>query len=207
MRLEDFLIYVLICVGLFFTGVVWAPSFSDPDKIKYYFEVISYIATVLACVVAIATLKSWRSQFKHSEKYAALKSLLEATHEMQAVRSYLISLQAGYLHRYSSGGVESDMLKETSAEELESLKVVHKIFCQRFMLVTTIMQKDEVMDFSGIEMASPEYVNKLGFVFAFLYSDCDKYEFVLEARSRVKAQSVLINNATAWLREKIRCMN
>ncbi|MBI6923792.1 hypothetical protein JET66_03875 [Pseudomonas putida] len=206
MKVSEIIIYGFICVGLFFTGVVWAPTFSNSDEIKSSIEVISYLATILACAVAISALSSWRSQFKHSERYAALKSLLESTYELQGIRSYLHSLQTGYLHRHSSGGVASAALDESSEEELEAAEKVHKAFCQRFMLVTAIIHQDEFRDFPGFELSSPSYLYKLGFDFSVLYADADKYDFLFETRSLIKAQSLIINNTTAWLRRKLRYM-
>lgn len=206
MKASEITIYGFICVGLFFTGVVWAPTFSNPAEIKNSIEVISYLATILACAVAISALNSWRSQFKHSERYAALKSLLESAYEMQAIRSYLHSLQAGYLHRHASGGVASGALDQSAAEELEAAEQVHKSFCQRFMLVTAIIPQDEFRDFPGFELVSPSYIYKLGFDFSASYANFDKYEFLFESRSLIKAQSVIINGTTAWLRAKLRYM-
>lgn len=206
MRPSEITIYGFICVGLFFTGVVWAPAFSNPAEVKSSIEVISYLATVLACAVAISALNSWRSQFKHSERYAALKSLLESTYEMQATRSYLHSLQSGYLHRYSSGGAASVALDESSAEELQAVEPIHKTFCQRFMLVTAIIPQDEFRDFPGFDLVSPSYIYKLGFDLSVSYADLDRHEFLFETRSLIKLQSRSINNTTAWLRSKLRYM-
>lgn len=206
MKPSEIMIYGFICVGLFFTGVVWAPMFSNPATVKNSIEVMSYLATIFACGVAISALNSWRSQFKHSERYAALKSLLESTYELQAIRSYLHSLQTGYLQRHSSGGVASAALDESSEEELEAAKKVHEAFCQRFMLVTAIIHQDEFHDFPGFELSSPSYLYKLGFDFSSLYADADKHGFLFETRSLIKAQSLIINNTAAWLRAKLRYM-
>lgn len=206
MKTGEITILGLICVGLFFAGVVWAPSFSKPAEIKNSIEAISYIATILACVVAMSALTSWRSQFKHSEKYAALKSLLESVYELQTIRSYLLSLQAGYLHRHSAGGAMSPELEEAGAEELEAVEKFHKAFCQRFMLVTAIIHQDEFRDFPGFELVSPTYIYKLGFEFSALYEGSDRHDFMFESRSLIKAQSLLINNTAAWLRAKLKYM-
>lgn len=76
----------------FFCGVVWAPVFGDL-KVADALEATSYVATIIACVVAVITLSAWRYQFRHAERYAALKDLKVAVTDLYNYRGFLLAVK------------------------------------------------------------------------------------------------------------------
>ncbi|MFV3289155.1 hypothetical protein ACNFBR_10480 [Pseudomonas sp. NY11955] len=89
MEKKDIAILTAVVVGSFFSGVVWAPIFTDKALIKDLLESSSYVATIFACVVAVVALSSWKKQFRFSERFSRLSSLKDAATDLHLYRGYL----------------------------------------------------------------------------------------------------------------------
>jgi len=99
-----------------------------PDKKGFFvvaslhdlFDIFGAIATMVAVVVAIFALTSWQSQFRHAEKYSAVKALQEAANDIYKMRSYMFKLQEKYLWLLESGGVPDEAIDaQENAERVE----------------------------------------------------------------------------------------
>lgn len=77
-------------------------------KVVDLLSCISSVATVLAVVVAILALKSWRSQFKYQRKYECILDLRSQLHGANEAAIYLNSLCAHFGEMIKTG-VESDL--------------------------------------------------------------------------------------------------
>lgn len=127
---KDWVIW-LGCFLLFFAGVIWGMI---PDKTGFFvvadihdlFDMLGAVATAVAAAVAVIALTNWRSQFRHAEKFKALKELKDAAYSLFAFRGYLFAVQRRCLHLMASGGVpDKDSLdEERGAHEvwMESLQ-------------------------------------------------------------------------------------
>lgn len=112
------------CFLLFFAGVIWGMI---PDKSGFFvvadihdlFDMFGAVATAVAAAVAVIALTNWQSQFRHSEKFRALKELKDAAYSLFAFRGYLFAVQRRCLHLMASGGVpgEDSLDEERSAHE------------------------------------------------------------------------------------------
>lgn len=89
MNKSELSIYALMCVGVFFCGVVWAPVFSGSTPIKDGLEVVSYLATVAACIAAILALKSWQAQFRYGKKFESLTALKLASDNISCATRHI----------------------------------------------------------------------------------------------------------------------
>lgn len=113
---KDWVIWIG-CVLLFFAGVVWGMI---PDKSGFFivesihdlFEIFGAIATIIAAAVGVIALTNWQSQFRHAEKFKALKELKDAAYNLHAFRGYLFAIQRRCLHLMASGGVPNEAFDE-----------------------------------------------------------------------------------------------
>lgn len=115
MKLLDGVIGFVIIVGTFFCGIVWAPVFASLP-VTDALEATSYVATIIACAVAVLTLIAWRSQFRHAERYATLKQLKVAATDLHSYRGFLLALKKSCDYRIENS---SDIDPELQAHELE----------------------------------------------------------------------------------------
>jgi hypothetical protein len=85
----------LVC---FFSGAIWGVgglSFSGKPlhtSIKDILELGSYCATIFVALIGVKTLTAWQLQFKHAEKYKAIKSFQDKLNGEQVGESYLYSV-------------------------------------------------------------------------------------------------------------------
>ncbi|MBA1209452.1 hypothetical protein [Pseudomonas fulva] len=77
-------------------------------KVVDLLSCVSSVATVLAVVIAIFALKSWRSQFKYQRKYECILDLRSQLHGANEAATYLNSLCA-HFGKMIKTGVESDL--------------------------------------------------------------------------------------------------
>jgi len=89
MERKDIAALTAVVGGSFFAGVVWAPAFADKQLLKDLLESTSYIATIIACFVAVAALTSWKKQFRFSERFTRLSNLKDAATDLHRYRGYL----------------------------------------------------------------------------------------------------------------------
>jgi hypothetical protein len=84
---------IAICLGYFCVGVCYMAIYQkiSMEELKSGFELLSFIATIGAAVVATFTLTAWRSQWEHGESYSALKKLSLALADLTVVYRYIRS--------------------------------------------------------------------------------------------------------------------
>lgn len=116
----DNLILVAIVIGSFFCGIVWAPSLND-FHVKGALEATSYIATIIACVVAVIALLAWKSQFRHAERYATLKDLKGAVTDMHTYRGFLLAVKRSCDHQIANGGAVDPDLRAIEVAKREKM--------------------------------------------------------------------------------------
>ncbi|WDG77318.1 hypothetical protein PUP68_21655 [Pseudomonas chlororaphis] len=105
------------CILLFFTGAIWGMI---PDKSGFFavenvhdlFDMFGAIATAVAASVGVIALTNWQSQFRHAEKYKALKDLKDAAYGLHAFRGYLFAVQRRCLQLMAAGGVPNEAFDE-----------------------------------------------------------------------------------------------
>lgn len=120
MRRIDSLIWVAIIVGAFFCGVVWAPAFAGLPM-KAVLEATSYIATIIACLVAVITLIAWRSQFRHAERYATLKVLKGAVTDLHYYRGFLLAVKKSCDYQIANAGNVDPDLRSKEVEKRQKM--------------------------------------------------------------------------------------
>lgn|GEM_PF-3492340 len=83
---------LLVLFGLF-VGLGMQTSPEAQTTIRSAFELLSFIATSVTAVVAVVALTGWRMQFKHTEKFNALRDLKDSATSLHKFRGYLLALQ------------------------------------------------------------------------------------------------------------------
>lgn len=116
----DNLIAVTVVVGAFFCGVVWAPQLVD-FSVKDALEATSYVATIVACVVAVVALLAWKAQFRHAERYATLRALKDAITDMHTYRGFLLAVKKSCDYQIANGGDVDPALR---AKEIEKRQLM-----------------------------------------------------------------------------------
>ncbi|MEB2647580.1 hypothetical protein SOP86_18230 [Pseudomonas canadensis] len=97
---------LLVC---FFSGAIWGVggmSFSGSElgvSIKDVLEMGSYCATIFVALIGAKTLTAWQSQFKHSEKYKAIKSFQNKLYGEQVGEVYLYSTMQQVMDSINQG--------------------------------------------------------------------------------------------------------
>lgn len=91
----DVVLVLFILIGAFFAGVVWAPAFGVFEGVKPYLESSSYIATFVACTVAVSSLAAWKKTFVMQSKYDGVRGIKVAYQKLKVV-SGLITDYANY---------------------------------------------------------------------------------------------------------------
>lgn len=98
-------------------------SYVDEINVKYVFEFGSYLATILVALVGVKTMNAWQAQFKHSEKYKAIRAF-QASLEKSVIREAYIKFLMGKT---------SELLFENGEEDL-----------REYLTVTQDNQKDAI---------------------------------------------------------------
>lgn len=204
MNKNDVFIYMVIAVGLFVAGAVWAPGLSAAKEVKEALECTSYIATVLACAVAISALTSWRAQFRHSEKYNAIKTLTDAALGMQVVRSYLFAMQNNYGQKYASGGVPIEILERSVDAEREVCAQALRVYQKAWITASALLSESEQADYPGVYAMVWDLVYEYPLRMASLYAECEKFEFFSRARELINEHAKLHSDMLFWLKLKLR---
>lgn len=88
---SDLAVVIVLLFGSFLTGVAWAPAFGDASRVKGSFELLSFVATTVAAVVAVITLLAWKQQFSHVQKFESLKRFNKAVEGLYTSRAFIRS--------------------------------------------------------------------------------------------------------------------
>lgn len=116
MSLVDGVVLFAIIVGAFFCGVVWSPLLADL-KVADALEATSYVATIIACVVAVITLSAWRYQFRHAERYSTLKDLKVAATDLYNYRGFLLAVKRSCDYQITHAGEVDPELRSRELEK------------------------------------------------------------------------------------------
>lgn len=82
----------LLLVGLgVVTGLGIDTSVGISQSVRSALELMSFAGTAVTAVVALVALTSWQTQFRHSEKWKAIKDFQDALDGGEAAHSYLFS--------------------------------------------------------------------------------------------------------------------
>lgn len=120
MKRDDSLIWIATLIGAFFCGVVWAPALVD-WQINGALEATSYVATIIACAVAVITLLAWRSQFRHAERYATLKALKAAVTDLHTYRGFLLAVKRSCDYQIANSGAVDPDLRGSELEKRQAM--------------------------------------------------------------------------------------
>ncbi|MNZ16083.1 hypothetical protein D3C78_330480 [compost metagenome] len=72
------------------TGLGLGSSVGLSASIRSAFELLSFAGTAVTAVVALVALTSWQTQFRHSEKWKAIKDFQDALDGGEAAHNYLL---------------------------------------------------------------------------------------------------------------------
>lgn len=98
---------------LFGAGAVWSPLFVSAIKdSKGVFEVVSYIATTVAAIVAVITLTAWKRQFLTQTRYSEIKALRSAYWGLRMVSRLVTAYAMWHAEDKLADEEESPRLKE-----------------------------------------------------------------------------------------------
>lgn len=149
MKRDDILLLVAGGIGLFMAGVVWRPMFGDYVNIKDALECTSFIATIAAALVAIYTLRAWKDQFRHAERFAALRTLKDAITDLHLYRGYLLSITRLFNHLRASGGVSDQALLDAEKEKKEKLLTALSAYRKAWVAAVPFFTSREELEFPG----------------------------------------------------------
>ncbi|WP_146097878.1 hypothetical protein [Pseudomonas sp. GZJR-8] len=85
------LLMLLYCALLFSAGIVFGFVFSSNGQVGFvnFLNALSSLATVGAALTAIYALRAWYPQFKHSEKFALIKTFQATVGNDSDIRQFL----------------------------------------------------------------------------------------------------------------------
>lgn len=83
--------FLLLAVGVL-TGLGIQSTSGVAKSIRDGFEILSFIGTAVTAVVALIALTSWQIQFRHSEKWKAVKAFQESLDGGMSAHSHLMYL-------------------------------------------------------------------------------------------------------------------
>jgi hypothetical protein len=120
MKRNDVVLLSVCGAGLFMAGVVWRPAFGDYTKLKDAMECVSFLATTIAAVVAIYTLRAWKDQFRHAERFATLRAVKDAVTDLHLYRGHLLTVIEIFKSLRASGQVDQQLIlkEELKREQL-----------------------------------------------------------------------------------------
>lgn len=149
MKRSEILVLTAIVSGAFVTGVVWAPAFSDASKMKDFLEAGSYIATILACGVAVSALSSWRHQFRFTERFSRLSALKDAATDLHLYRGYLIAIQRVCDIRLRGESVDPSIAEDVEQRRLKLLDTF-AAYRKAWTSAVAFLTRAEEADFPGL---------------------------------------------------------
>ena len=108
-RTNSYVIFCYCCL-LFFAGVVFGFIFTKSGAVSFitFLGVLSSLATIGAALTAVYALNSWRTQFKHAEKYRMIKELRDMTSDSDFIRRFVISVRDQLMNSLFSETLEDD---------------------------------------------------------------------------------------------------
>lgn len=132
---------LLVLFGIL-VGVGVQSSLNAQAQVRSALELLSFLATSVTAVVAVVALTSWRLQFKHAEKFKALRELKDAATSLHRFRGFLLALQ-NRCHGLLQGASPEDLAYLQGAEDearqnwLESLEAYNRAWSTALIFLTT----------------------------------------------------------------------
>lgn len=136
-------------VGLFMAGVVWRPVFGDYSKLKDGLECMSYLATTVAAIVAIYTLRAWKDQFRHSERFATLRAVKDAITDLHLYRGHLLTVIRFYKSLRANGGTADQGLLDDEGAKRKQLQAALSAYRKAWSAAVAFFTPEEERDFPG----------------------------------------------------------
>ena len=108
-RTNTYVIFCYCCL-LFCAGIVFGFVFTKSGEVNFiaFLGVLSSLATIGAALTAVYALNSWRTQFKHAEKYRMIKELRDMTADSDFIRRFVISVRDQLMNSLYSESLEDD---------------------------------------------------------------------------------------------------
>ncbi len=130
-------------------GVVWRPVFGDYSKLKDGLECMSYLATTVAAIVAIYTLRAWKDQFRHAERFATLRTLKDAITDLHLYRGHLLTVIRFYKSLRANGGTADQELLKDEGEKRKQLQAALSAYRKSWSAAVAFFTPEEERDFPG----------------------------------------------------------
>ncbi len=171
-----------IAVGL---GVQTSPD--TQTRIRSALELLSFLATSVTAVVAVVALTGWRMQFKHTEKFKALRELKDAATTLHKFRGYLLALQnrcQGLLQGASPQVIADLQQAEDEARQnwLEALELYNRAWSTALVFLTSDESDSFVGSSNVFNKRSIDDPVRITMLFANAAQDGGVPRFLLEAR-------------------------
>lgn len=140
------------CFLLVALGVLLGLGFSADQpfgkSVRDALELLSFAGTAVTGVVAVVALTSWRSQFRHTERFKALKDLKDASQNLYFFLAYLNSLANRHIE-WVSGGARAQELAVAEAEARARWHEALDIYRRAWGVAAVFLTSAEVESFCG----------------------------------------------------------
>lgn len=168
-------------------GVGVKSSLDAQAQVRSALELLSFLATSVTAVVAVVALTSWRSQFKHTEKFKALRELKDAATSLHRFRGYLLALQ-NRCHGLLRGASPEEVAYLEGAEHearqnwLDALETYNRAWSTALVFLTTEEADNFVGSSNVFNKRSLDDPIKITMLYANAAQDGGIPRFVFEAR-------------------------
>ena len=182
----DVVLVLFILIGAFFAGVVWAPAFGVFESVKPYLESSSYIATFVACAVAVSSFTAWKKTFVIQSKYNGVRDIKVAYQKLKVVSSLVTSYANYYVGQICLLEGEEDKKKRYENSYLlwvENLAIYSVAWASGSHCLDDSVLATEY-DPKLLKMVFFEY--KLEFERGFLVGELDESNYIKHVESKCK---------------------
>lgn len=129
-------------------GVVWRPVFGDYAKLKDALECVSFLATTVAAVVAIYTLRAWKDQFRHAERFATLRAVKDAVTDLHLYRGHLLAVIGIFRSLRANGQVDPQLIMKEELKR-EQLLAALSAYKKAWAAAVAFFTPEEEQNFPG----------------------------------------------------------
>lgn len=139
--------FLLVALGVL-VGLGISAEQSIGKSIRDAMELLSFAGTAITGVVAVLAFNNWQTQFRHTERFKALKELKDSSLDLYSFLNYLNSMVARDMESITHGSqVDERALEESVARQqwLASLDVYRKAWGVAVVFLTP----EEVNGFCG----------------------------------------------------------
>lgn len=139
--------FLLVALGVLL-GLNFSAEQSIGKSVRDALELLSFVGTAVTGVVAVVALTSWRSQFRHTERFKALKDLKDASLDLYFFLAYLNSLANRHIELVG-GGERAQELAVAEAEARERWHEALDIYRRAWGVAVVFLTPEEVKAFCG----------------------------------------------------------